>query len=226
MVKTQNKTLYSVHPGVAMMQKWVVDLPAKTGRSLDEWIALVVAEGPQSEKERREWLKEKHKLGTNASWWIAERSAGKGQEDIDPEAYLQAAEGYVAAMFAGAKAGLRPVYDQLLELGLGLGKDVKACPGKTIVPLYRERVFAEIKPATRTRIDLGLALGDLKGAGRLIENTNRPKGNRISHRIAIGSPAEIDDEVRRWLKAAYDLEAERGSGAVSTTTFLGKEKQL
>lgn len=208
MAKT--KTLYSVHPGVAMMQKWVVDLPVKTGRSLDEWIALVAAEGPPTEKERRAWLKEQHQLGTNAAWWIAERSVGKGDEESDPAAYLRAAEEYVAAMFAGTKAGLRPLYDELLQLGLALGKDVKACPCKTIVPLYRARVFAEIKPATRTRIDLGLALGDLRGAGRLLENTNRPKGNRISHRMAITSLDEIDDEVRRWLKAAYDLEAGGG----------------
>jgi len=190
-----------------MMQKWVVDLPDKTGRSLAEWIALVEADGPPAEKERREWLKATHGLGTNASWWIAERSVGKGHEDSDPEAYLKAAEEYVAAMFTGAKAGLRPIYDQLLKLGLSLGKDVKACPCKTIVPLYRERVFAEIKPATQTRIDLGLALGDLRGTSRLIANSNRPKGNRISHRIAIVSLDEIYDEVRRWLKAAYDLQA-------------------
>ncbi len=207
MAKLQNKTHYSVHPGVAMMQKWVADLPDKTGRSLEEWIALVEADAPPTEKERREWLKAAHGLGTNASWWIAERSLGKGHEDSDPEAYLKAAEEYVAAMFTGAKAGLRPIYDQLLKFGLSLGKDVKACPCKTIVPLYRERVFAEINPATKTRIDLGLALGDLRGTSRLIANTNRPKGNRISHRIAIGSLDDIDDDVKRWLRAAYDLEA-------------------
>jgi hypothetical protein len=37
----KKKTLYSVHPGVAMVQKWVATLPEKTGRSLEEWIALV-----------------------------------------------------------------------------------------------------------------------------------------------------------------------------------------
>jgi len=42
------------------------------------------------------------------------------------------------------------------------------------------------------------------------EYVNRPKGNRISHRIAITSPEEIDDEVKSWFKAAYDLEAKGG----------------
>jgi hypothetical protein len=34
------KSIYSVHPGIAMVQKWVKELPQKTGRSLDEWIEL------------------------------------------------------------------------------------------------------------------------------------------------------------------------------------------
>ena len=32
---------YDVHPGVAMVQKWEAELPAKTGRSLAEWAELV-----------------------------------------------------------------------------------------------------------------------------------------------------------------------------------------
>jgi hypothetical protein len=125
----------------------------------------------------------------------------------DPESYLKAAEGYVEAMFAGGKAGLRPVYDALLKLGLGLGKDVKACPCKTIVPLYRNHVFAEIKPATRTRIDLGFALRDTRPTGRLIDTGGFAKKDRITHRIPITSLADIDGEVKHWLKAAYDLDA-------------------
>jgi Domain of unknown function (DUF5655) len=31
-------------------------------------------------------------------------------------------------------------------------------------------------------------------------------GARITHRVEITSPAQIDAEVGRWLKAAYDLE--------------------
>jgi hypothetical protein len=194
-----------------MVQKWVETLPEKTGRSLEEWTALVKKSGPKDEKERRDWLKEKYKLGTNSAWWIAERADGKGLEDSDPEAYLEAAEKYVADMFAGPKSGLRPIYDQLLKVGLGIGKDAKACPCKTIVPLYRNHVFAQLKPTTRTRIDLGLSLGGWQVPprlpARLIDTGGLQKKDRITHRIAISSLDDIDAEAIRWLKAAYDLDA-------------------
>ena len=201
------KSIYGVHPGVAMTQKWVGELKQKTGRSLDEWLRLIKKSGPKDEKERREWLKTEHGLGTNSAWWLAERAAGKGDEVGDPDAYLQAAEGYVEAMFSGGKAGLRPIYNALLKTGLKIGKDVKACPCQTIVPLYRNHVFAQIKPTTQTRIDLGFALGEMKPKGRLIDTGGFAKRDRITHRIPITCLADIDDEVKRWLKVAYERDA-------------------
>lgn len=201
-----NQSIYSVHPGIAMVQKWMAELPRKTGRSLEEWIAFVKKAGPPTEKERRDWLKSEYALGTNSAAWIAERAEGKGEEDADPDIYLAAAEGYVDAMFSGKRAGLRPLYDRLLKLGFSLGKDVKACPGKTIVPLYRKHVFAQIKPSTNSRLDLGLALGDRKTPKRLIDTGGFEKKDRITRRIEITEAADIDDEVKRWLKAAYELD--------------------
>jgi hypothetical protein len=197
---------YSVHPSVAMVRAWIGALPQKTGRSLDEWLRLIAEQGPPTEKERRDWLKAEHGLGTNSAGWLAERSVGKGGENDDPEAYLRYAAASVEAMFAGGKAPLRPIYDELLRLGLAVAPDVKACPAATIVPLYRNHVFAQIKPATKTRIDLGLALRDTP-AGRLIDTGGFAKKDRITHRIPIASLAEIDGEVRRWLKVAYDMDA-------------------
>jgi len=110
-------------------------------------------------------------------------------------------------MFTGAKATLRPIYDQLLRLGLKQGKDVKACPCQTIVPLYRHHVFAQIKPATNTRIDFGFALKNTKPTSRLIDTGGFAKKDRITHRIPITSTADIDDEVKRWLRKAYELDA-------------------
>jgi hypothetical protein len=189
-----------------MVQDWVAKLPEKTGKSLEEWIELVKKDGPLTEQKRREWLKKEYGLGTNSAWWIAERADGKGWEDGDPDTYLKAAEGYVEAMFSGPKAGLRPIYDALLKLAFKLGKDVRACPCQTIVPLYRNHVFAQIKPTTQTRIDFGFALKDTKASGRLIDTGGFAKKDRITHRIPISSLEETDDEVKRWLKVAYELD--------------------
>jgi hypothetical protein len=202
------KSLYGVHPGVAMVQKWVAGLKDKTGCSLHEWIELIKKEGPKDEKSRREWLKARHKLGTNSAWWLAERAEGKSGEDDDPESYLKAAVQYVEEQYAGPKSALRSIYNQLLELGKSLGQDVKACPCKTIVPLYRKHVFAQIKPTTNTRIDLGICLMHYKGrlSKRVIDTGGLAKKDRITHRIEIKSASEIDDEVKKWLKTAYHLD--------------------
>jgi hypothetical protein len=68
-------------------------------------------------------------------------------------------------------------------------------------------VFAQIKPATRTRIDLGLALRDTQASGRLKGTGGRAKGDRITHRIPVSDLADIDDEVQHWLQTAYALDA-------------------
>jgi len=204
----KNRSPYGVHPGVAMMQKWVGELKEKGGRSVEEWVAFIQKEGPKGEKERREWLKTKHKLGTNSAWWLAERAEGKGGEDDNPEAYLKAAARYVEEQYAGSKAGLRPMYEELLVIGASMGADAKACPCQTMVPLYRNHVFAQIKATTNTRIDLGLALARYKGKlpRRLIDTGGLAKKDRITHRIAISSASEIDADVKKWLKTAYDLD--------------------
>jgi hypothetical protein len=102
---------------------------------------------------------------------------------------------------------LLPSHDALLTLGLSIGKDVKACPCETIVPLNRNHVFAQIKPTTQTRIDLGFALKDIKATWRLIDTGGFAKKDRITHRIPITSVKDIDDEVKRCLKHAYELDA-------------------
>ena len=204
--KSPAKSLYSVHPSLSMVQSSLRNLLERTGKSADEWVAIVRKQGPLEEKARREWLKTAHGFTTNYAWWIAELSVGKGQEHADPDAYLASAEKYVENMFAGKRAALRPIYDRLLKLGLAAGKDAKACPCQTIVPLFRHHVFAQIKPATNSRIDMGFALGDRKATGRLVDTGGVAKKNRITHCIPITSAGDIDQEITRWLKTAYDMD--------------------
>jgi len=204
-VRTRNP--YSVHPSVAMVQKWREELKRKSGRALEEWIALTKKGGPPSEKECREWLKREHELGSNSAAWIAERAVGKDTGVFDsPEAYMETAAEWVEAQYSGPRTALRPLYEQLLKLGFSLGKDVKACPCRTMVPFYRKHVFAQIKPSTNTRIDLGFALGNLKTPKRLIDTGGYEKKDRITRRIEIKSKADIDDEVTRWFRKAYEMD--------------------
>ena len=209
MASAKTQALYGVHPGVAMVQKSMAELKEKTGRSLEEWILLVKKEGPKDEKSRRAWLKKKHKLGMNHAVWIAERADGKGGDLDTPETYLKAAVQYVEEQYAGPKEKLRPIYEEVIALGKSMGSDVKACPCKTIVPLYRNHVFAQIKPTTNTRVDFGFALTHYKGKlpKRLIDTGGLAKKDRITHRIELASASQIDAEVKKWLKTAYDLDA-------------------
>ena len=165
-------------------------------------------EGPKGEKSLRAWLKAKHKLGMNRAGWIAERAGGKGGDLDTPETYLKSAVRYVEGQYGGPKEKLRPIFDELLRLGKSVGDDVKACPCKTIVPLYRNHVFAQIKPTTNSRIDLGFALTHYKGKlpKRLIDTGGLAKKDRITHRIEITAAEQIDGDVKKWLKTAYDLD--------------------
>jgi hypothetical protein len=199
--ETRKKSTYSIHPGFAMEKSSLINLQKNTGKSLEDWIEIVKESGLETEKERAEWLKGKHKLGTNIAGWIAERAAGKrGAEDYDPDALVE-------ALFADKKSHLLPLFDELLKLSLGLGDDMKACPCKTFVPLYRKHVIAQIKPTTNTRIDFGLALKNTKAKGRLVDTSGYAKGDRITHRIEVTSLVDIDDELKSWLKKAYELDA-------------------
>jgi Domain of unknown function (DUF5655)/Domain of unknown function (DUF4287) len=196
----RKKSLYSVHPSFDYEEAGLRLIKERTGKTLEEWIAHVKRNGPAEPKARLAWLK-KQGLTMNYAGWVASRASGTGgRENYDPERLVD-------AMFAGPKVALRPIYEKLLNLGLSIAEDVKACPCATIVPLYRNHVFAQIKPPTNTRIDMGFALGGMKPSGKLIDTGGFAKKDRITHRIPIVSLAEIDDEVRKWLKKAYELDA-------------------
>jgi hypothetical protein len=201
--------LYDVHPSVAQVHKWIAELKPETGRSLEEWIALVKKNGPTAHAARRSWLRSEYQLGNNAAWWIVARAEGKGGGEDSPEEYLVTAAKYVEGQYSGKKAALRSMYDELLHLGKSLGADVKACPCRTMVPLYRNHVFAQIKPATNSRIDFGLCFSTYKGKlpKRLIDTGGLAKRDRITHRIEITHPSEIDADLQKWLRAAYHLDA-------------------
>jgi hypothetical protein len=196
---------YSVHPGVLMVQKWVAELKQKTGRSLKEWQTHITRNGPDDLEARRQWLKAEYGLGTNTAWWLAERADGRPTWDENPETYLSMAPKYVDEMFAGPKAHLRPLADALMRLAMDVADDVKFCPCKTMIPFYREHVIAQIKPTTNKRIDFGFAVDAATPfTVRLKDTGGLKKKDRITHRIEMTKPEDIDVEVEGYLRLAYE----------------------
>ena len=113
----------------------------------------------------------------------------------------QPAKDLVSTQYEG-KESLKPIYDMLIATVEKFGDDVKISPKKSSVSLIRKKQFALIKPATKTRIDLGLKLKDIEVQGRL-ENSG-PFGTMCTHRIQLKDISDVDDEVRKWLSLAYE----------------------
>lgn len=189
---------FAPHPALKYIESGIENFKARTGHSIDEWVAITTKAKLPDRKARIAWLRNAHKLGLPSATAIADSFEGKSLLEYDPEAYVE-------KMFSGSKAALRPLYEDLLKLSYGLGKDVTATPCATMVPIRRKHVIAQIKPATNTRIDFGLALKDTVAEGKLIDTGGRAKGDRITHRIAVSSKADINAELKRWLRVAYDM---------------------
>lgn len=198
---------YDLHPSVAYVQSILANLEAKTGHTLEAWVARVRAEGPAEAKARLAWLKAQG-LGTNQAGFVAQRAAAAPGHAFDdtPEGYLAAAPGYVDAQYGGKKTHLRPLFEQAVALVRSLGKEVRVCPCETLVPFYRNHVFAEIRPFV-SRLDLGLALGDpatvRDPTGHLKDTGGFKKKDRLTHKLELSSEADLAAALP-WLVKAFE----------------------
>jgi hypothetical protein len=165
----------------------IANLPEKTGKDLHAWLGIVTQSGLAKHGEIVKHLKSDHGI----THGYANLIAAKAREDDTPV-------DLVAEQYAGAKAGLKPIHDAIIAFAQTLGSDVEIAPKKTSVSLRRKKQFALITPATKTRIDLGLALKGDEPTDRL-ETYNA----MCSHRVRLESVEALDDEVKAWLREAY-----------------------
>ena len=172
------------------LQTMINNMPEKTGKSLDEWKALLKTKTFSKHSEAVNFLKKEH----NVTHGFANTIVALTKNESDSPTDL------VANQYKG-KENLSPMYNKLIEVIKAFGEDVKINPKKTEVSLDRKRKFAVIRPSTKTRIDLGLKLKDVPTSERL-ENSG-PFGTMCTHRVRLSEESEIDQELVNWLKEAY-----------------------
>ena len=108
----------------------------------------------------------------------------------------------VGSHFAKSGAAVRATYDEVLRAARALGP-VREEAKKTSIHLVRSSAFAGV--ATRST---SLIL-TLKAATRVTSSRVRRAEQTSAHRwhleIPLATPADVDAELRAWLKQAYEL---------------------
>jgi hypothetical protein len=177
-----------------MMRAVIANLPEKTGKSLEQWLAILRKDGPPAAKEQVKWLKAVHNVGHVTAQCIVASAQGKGDE-------YETTDKLVDNLFGEGNPVFKAIYEKVLAEIKAL-PDTQAKPCKTYVPFFHRVQFARIKPAGESHVELFLALGDAEpGKGRLTPVKSREA--RMSHVIALHAPEDVNTEVRKWLKKAY-----------------------
>lgn len=173
----------------------VRNIQARTGKSLEELLALIRASGLAKHGEIREMLK---------------RDLGMGHGDANTMAHLHfkaatggaepAGEDVLDGIYSGKKAHLRPIHDKLMAAINGFG-DFEVAPKKGYVSLRREKQFAMIGPATQARVEVGLNVRGLAATGRLAALA---PGGMCQYKVGLATAAEVDAELLGWIRLAFD----------------------
>ncbi|WP_184718379.1 DUF4287 domain-containing protein [Caulobacter sp.] len=179
-------------------QKWFASVQAnlarETGKTLDEWVEIVRRDCPETKpRARTDWLKATYGIGQNRAaaifgvafpsemgWDDAEGLRGALWSDPVQLAILEAVEAAVAD-FPGLVTGQR----------------------KAFTAWSNKAQFAALKPVKKGGAVLGLAVTP-DASPRLAEPKNEGWSDRLKTKLPLASPAEVDGEVRAWLRAAWE----------------------
>lgn len=173
------------------LQTMINNMPEKTGKSLEEWKVILKEKGFAKHGEAMKFLKGEYGVTHGFANTIIRLSKDTNETPDD----------LVTTQYKG-KESLVPIYEKLLSVVKQFGKDVVVTPKKTSVSIIRKKQFALIKPATKTRIDLGLKIKDKPTTDRL-ENSG-PFGTMCTHRVKLSELESVDQELIDWLKEAYE----------------------
>ena len=173
------------------LQTMIANMPEKTGKSLEQWKAILKEKSFSKHSEGVKFLKSEH----GVTHGFANTIVALSKEENN------APEDLVKTQYAG-KENLKSIYDTLVGYINSLGNDITITPKKGSVSIIRKRQFVLIKPATKTRIDLGFKLKDKPTTDRL--GNSGPFGTMCTHRVQLTDEKEVDAELKAWIREAYE----------------------
>lgn len=168
----------------------------KTGKSLEEWIAIVRQQHFAKHGEIMKFLKSEHGFTHGFANFVSLKARASDAASFDDKDLL-------AMQYSKGKEDLKPIYEKLVQEIREFGKDIELVPKKANVSVRRKKQFALIQPSTKTRIDLGLKLPGKALEGRLGDSGRF--GSMCTHSVQISSLEEVDESVINWLREAYEL---------------------
>ena len=215
MPKATAKPRYQPHPLLEMEARWKEKVREATGKTWAQWVSAARRRKGEDAKATAAWLQGQGVPPMAASWVVHEaREPGAAAAYADPEPLVD-------ALYAGEHAALRPLHERVVDAALALGDDVVATACKTMVPLYRKHVFADLRPCAGT-VELQLALGDVAATGRLERSRGGMPGDRLTHVVRLRRAGDLDAEVRGWLAEAY----RNGAGRMARSTEVAVPASL
>ena len=173
----------------------VANIEKRTGKKLNDWIAIVNKSGFAKHGELVNFLKEKHGFthgNANMVVHYAKQShAGAEGNDTD----------WIAEQYKG-KENLKPWYDKIMNEINKFGKDIEVSPKKAYVSLRRKKQFAILQPSTKDRFDVGLNIKGVVPTG--IVEDGKKWNAMCTHRIKVEDEKMINKELINWIKQSYD----------------------
>jgi len=167
----------------------------RTGKSLEHWVEVVRKTGMDKHKAIMDHLKAEHGFTHGFANFVAHKSKKSDAASQDGDELL-------VNQYKG-KEELKPIFELLVTEIEKFGSDIIKTPKKDSLSLIRKRQFALIKPATKTRIDLGLKLKGKPTTDRL--GDSGPFGAMCTHRVQLTDVKQVDSELIGWLQEAYDM---------------------
>ncbi len=173
------------------------NMKEKTGRTADEWIALIPAAAAGDKTKAVAWLKSEHGLGHYQAVTVFQVSEG-------PSEYED--RGAIEKNLFGDTTDQRAVsYRSLEKTIMSLSDDVQSIACRTYIPFKRKKQFAVIAPSPKGHIRLAIALGDTPLAAPFVAAKGVGGSDRIGHMVELDekSARTLPPEVRSALETAW-----------------------